>query len=189
MDKIQNYLDELYFLEEMEIVLEDISDLAGPKLSKIKDQMVNAADTGDINKLQRIASIIPKVSEDKLYKLGEKAHPRFKETYKYAEKEVSKKLNVKDAKALKVTSSVVAAMACVANNPKEKSTKIIEAIKTKRDAKKQQFGALGLGLLGVILAGAFLASAFASLSLFPLLLSLVIVGVAIMIMMGGAAAA
>lgn len=187
MKTLDKYIDDLQFFEELSQLSEN-SEMFSSKemMKKIVDKMAGAAKNDDIKKLQKIAKLIPRVTEDKLYNLGKKAHPKFEATYKYAEKDISNILMIKDIKQKKIMSCIVAAMACVSNDPKTKSRKLVEAIKTRRDAKQKKFGA-AVGFLGLLVAGAFLSGAFSTLALFPLLLALVITGISLMVIMGATA--
>lgn len=82
---INNYLKEIYILEDIKYISEDFSLFAkSANIQKIKDRFKKAIDSKDSQALINLASIVPKIYPEKLYKIGVKAHPNFEKAYKYA---------------------------------------------------------------------------------------------------------
>lgn len=184
-DKYLEHLDDIHFFEEMKVITEDISQFfTGSKLELIKNKMVDAAKKKDSAQLQRIASIVPKVPEDTLYKIGLKANPDFRQTYNHVDKKVKSKLGIIDIKLRSVLSTVVSSAACLSDNPKEKSDKLIDTL-SKAVKKKSMVPATGM-IFGIfIIAGILVGVSYATISMSPLLVGIIIVGLAILLIPGG----
>ena len=192
MSAITNYLNELYFYEEIYYIDESFASWAKQIASKkIIDKLTLAAQHKDIKMVEKIMSAVPKVSTEKLLKIGKKAHKDFKQAYIATKKEVSKKfINLSGQKleylALALTPFIVTSKD-IKNAAKEKVAQL------KQKAKEPQFKKFGaegfVGMLFLLLiGGAFAAASFATLTMFPLLVGIVIAGFAMLLMLEGAAA-
>jgi len=180
---VENYLHELYLIEELEEIDENFISwakrLKDVKIKKLGTKLQDAFDRRDTGKLKKLMSIVPKPSMDKLEKMTKKTMGRAK--YIKINKEVTKQLGIKFTGMPAAEERVIAFILTVMNNnvddvvegvtkQMKKLKKLLKSPKVKKIAGSEAT----LGMILIIAAAAIAIGAVATISLPILLISLLI---------------
>lgn len=175
MNKLDKYIDRIYLREDFKMFSKV------KHLNMIKTKLQSAVKSKDVGKAKSILSMMPRLSPEKLYKIGDKAHPKFAETYKKAEGAVSKNLPSVNPNQKKAMILAVTALATPSKDDKSVD-KIVGFMKQKMMGKSDN---IIMGCLSLTVAGSFIAAAFATLALWPLLFGIFIAAIGLVLFFSG----
>lgn len=188
MSAVANYLEEIYLYEEIKLIDEGFASWAQQLTQKkIIDKLKLAAQKKDTKMIEKIMSIFPKVSAEKLLKIGKKAHKDFKEAYLLARKEIAKRFPKISGEKKDYLSLALASFIVTSKDMKKGAIEITEKLKKSQGKKAVSQEGLFMGMITFLLSGAFIAAALSTLSLFPLLIGIVLASFSMLLLLEGAA--
>ena len=177
MDKITLYLNELYIQENFTSWAKQLID------KKIIDKFKTAVDKKDKTTVKNILSKIPQAEPGTLHRFGKIAHKDFDKVYNVVFKEAQKGFG-SDEKMQKYLSVMMTSKFIMLKQKDIRSAAQKEFQMLNKKLKNTNLTeSMVSGFAVLILAGAFVATSIATMSLFPLLVAIILVGLtSIMVM-------